>query len=61
MPMHGWRFGECAGGKGYKKAGSQVDCLQMEEGTLLGYSSLGVISLPKPLPVLLPIAIIGNR
>ena len=25
---HGWRFGECAGGKGYKKAGSPVDCPQ---------------------------------
>ena len=25
---HGWRFGECASGKGYKKCGQQVDCPQ---------------------------------
>ncbi|MCS2308127.1 hypothetical protein NXX42_18425 [Bacteroides thetaiotaomicron] len=51
---HGWRFGECASGKGNKNAGSRWTTRKAKECTLLGYSLLGGISLPKSLPVLLP-------
>ena len=43
----GWRFGECARGKGDKKAGSPVDCPQDKW-------------LPKPLPVCFRL-VIGNE
>lgn len=37
---HGWRFGECAGGKGYKKTGSPVDCPQDKWKLLVGIQSI---------------------
>ena len=43
-----------------KNADSRRTARKVEKGTLLVYSLLGAISLPKSLPVLLPIAIIGN-
>lgn len=49
--MHRWRFGECAFGKGYKNAGSPPTARKVEECTLLEYSLLGGISLPKSLPI----------
>ena len=50
--MHGWRFGECASmEKDMKNAGSRRTARKVEEYTLLGYSLLGGISLPKSLPI----------
>ena len=40
--------------KGIKNAGSRWTARKVKECTLLGYSLLGGISLPKSLPVLLP-------
>ena len=40
--------------KDMKNAGSRWTARKIEESTLLGYSLLGGISLPKSLPVLLP-------
>jgi len=50
----------CQWKRDIKNAGSRRTARKVEKGTLLVYSLLGAISLPKSLPVLLPIAIIGN-
>ena len=50
--MHGWRSGECASlEKDMKNAGSRRTARKMGECTILGYSLLGGISLPKLLPI----------
>ena len=46
--------GMCQWGKDIKNAGSRWTARKVKEFTLLGYSLLGGISLPKSLPVLLP-------
>jgi hypothetical protein len=49
--MRHWRFGECAGWKRIKNAGSRWTARKVDEYTLLEYSLLGGISLPKSLPI----------
>ena len=46
--------GMCQLEKDIKNAGSRWTARKVKECTLLGYSLLGRISLPKSLPVLLP-------
>ena len=46
--------GMCQLEKDIKNAGSRWTARKVKECTLLGYSLLGGISLPKSLPVLLP-------
>ncbi|MCE9012653.1 hypothetical protein K0G53_26445, partial [Bacteroides faecis] len=46
--------GMCQWEKDIKNAGSRWTARKVKECTLLGYSLLGGISLPKSLPVLLP-------
>ena len=54
MPRTAGVSGNVPVGKGYKNAGSRWTARKVKECTLLGYSLLGGISLPKSLPVLLP-------
>lgn len=57
---HGWRFGECAGGKGEKMRVVRWTARKMNGNHLLEYSILNSISLPKPLPVCFRF-VIGNE
>ena len=58
---HGWRFGECAEGKGDKKIRvARWTARKINGSYLFEYNPLNSISLPKPLPVSFRL-IIGNE